>query len=137
MCKFNLLCMVMCNWTIVFQRKAHVFVLLQGVKFEPNIRVKAQYKGAKIVVTLYFVSRSHVWTSTLSLLWRISTMSLCIMVGQNPKKSNAPKTKLLYIIWCDVEVYLCRKKMSRHIKKCKYIQEMIEFFCLYEICKVY
>ncbi len=33
----------------------------------------------------------HVWTSTMSLLWRIFTMVFHIMVSQNPKKSNAKK----------------------------------------------
>jgi hypothetical protein len=44
----------MSNWTIILQRITHVLVLLQGVKFEPNIQMKTQYERTKIIVTLYY-----------------------------------------------------------------------------------
>jgi hypothetical protein len=40
---------------------------------------------------------SHNWTSTMSLLWRIFTMFLHIMVSQNPKKSNAKEATFFFI----------------------------------------
>ncbi len=53
-------------------------------------------------------------------------MFLHIMVGQNPKKSNAKKIKKFYFISWDVRVYLCQKKTSQCTKKCKYIKKKIE-----------
>jgi hypothetical protein len=64
-------------------------------------------------------------------------MSLHIMVGQNPKKSNVKKTTISYFIWCDVRIYFCQKKMSKH-SKCKYIHKMIEMiFNPYENFNIY
>jgi len=66
-------------------------------------------RGPKIVVTLFFFQGSHVWSSTMSLLWRIFTIFMHIMVGQNPKKSNGRNITIFYFMWCDVKVYLCQK----------------------------
>jgi hypothetical protein len=79
--------------------------------------VKAHYWGPKIVVTWYCLQEFYVWTSTMSLLWIIFTMFLHIMVGQNPKKSNAKETTFYYFIWCDVSIYLCQKKKHYNILK--------------------
>jgi hypothetical protein len=42
---------------------------------------------------------------------------LHIMVGQNPKKSNAKETTFYYFIWCDVIIYLCQKNIHHNILK--------------------
>jgi hypothetical protein len=70
-------------------------------------------------------------------------MFLHIMVGQNPKKSNANETTffisydvtLKYI--CTIYIYVtCTQKY--HTKNSKYIQERIEMiFNLYEIFSIY
>jgi hypothetical protein len=52
-------------------------------------------------------------------------MFLHIMIAQNSKKSNAKK--LHYCISYDVMLkYICAKKNHNMLKKCKYIQKMIE-----------
>jgi hypothetical protein len=51
-------------------------------------------------------------------------MFLHIIVGQNPKKSNAKETTFFYFKWCDVKIYLCQKTYkSQCIKKYKYTQK--------------
>ncbi len=63
------------------------------------------------------IQGSHIWTSTMSLLWKIFTMFLHIMVGQNPKKSNARGITHFYFIWCDVRIYLCQKHICWNVLK--------------------
>ncbi len=46
--------------------------------------------GEKIVIALYCFSKVHVWTLTMSILWKIFTMFLHLC-RQNPKKWNATK----------------------------------------------
>ncbi len=79
--------------------------------------VKAHYRGAKIFVTLYYFLRVPClnFNHVMSLLWRIFTMFLHIMVGQNPNKSNSKETTFFNLIWCDVKVYLCQKYICHNI----------------------
>jgi len=58
--------------------------------------------GARLLSYCIVFERYHVWTSTISWLWRIFTMFLHIIVGQNPKKSNAKKSTFLkfHMMWC-------------------------------------
>jgi hypothetical protein len=51
-----------------------------------------------------------------------------IMVGQNPKKSNPKKVRFLISYNVRLEYICAKKKVSQCIKKCKYIQKMIEMF---------
>ncbi len=52
-------------------------------------------KGPKLLSHCIVFPGSHIWTSTMSLFWRIFTMFLQIMVGQNPNKSNFKKHFLI------------------------------------------
>jgi hypothetical protein len=75
-------------------------------------------KGGTIVITLYFIHRCHVWTSIMSLLWRILTIFLFIMVHVKTQKNQMPN-KLHFLIAHDVMLkYLCAKTYtSQCIKK--------------------
>jgi hypothetical protein len=65
-------------------------------------------------------------------------MFLHIMVGQNPNKSNSKETTLLNLIWCDVRVYLCKKKSHDVLKNANIFKKWFEIiFSLYEICSIY
>ncbi len=59
------------------------------------------------------------------------------MVGQNPK-NQMPKIYTFYILY-DVIEYICTKKYtSQHIKKSKYIKNLIEMiFNLYDFFNIY
>jgi hypothetical protein len=82
-----------------------------------------------------FFKGAHVWTSTMSLLKRIFTMFLHVMVGQNKKKSNAKEITFHYFIWCDVR----HKTNVHHYElKMQITQKLIEIiFNLHEICNIY
>jgi hypothetical protein len=47
---------------------------------------------------------------------KIFTMFLHIMVGQNPEMSNAKECILFSFIWCDVRLYLHKKKCHNMLK---------------------
>jgi hypothetical protein len=74
-----------------------------------HFRVKAHYKGAKNVVTL-FSSGVHVWTSTMVILEHIFPNFLHNMVGHNTK--NLIKKKIIFFnLYCVIPKYICGKRM--------------------------
>jgi hypothetical protein len=38
-------------------------------------------------------------------------------VSQNPKKSNVEKNYFIFLVWCDVRVYLCQENIGHNILK--------------------
>jgi len=98
-----------------------------------------QNRGATIVITLYFFHGCHVWTSIMSLLWRIFTIFLFIIVPVKPQRNQMPN-KLHILIAYDVMLeYVCAKNIHHNVlKKNTYIQEMIEIiFYFYGIFNIY
>jgi hypothetical protein len=95
--------------------------------------------GGQKFCHIVLVSRGvHVWISTMVILEHIFPNFLHNMVDYNTKNSIAKKI-IFSNLYCEVPKYICGKKsMSLYIKKCKYIQKMIEMiFSLYEICSIY
>jgi hypothetical protein len=75
----------------------------------------------------------HIWTSIMSLSWRIFTMFLHIMVSQNQKKSNAKETTifLFHVMWC-LKLYAQKKCTSQCFKKCK---KWLKCFLIFMKCQ--
>ncbi len=89
-------------------------------------------RGSKIVLKLYyFILSAHVWISTMSLLKRIFTMFLLIMVSPNTKKSNVKK--ITFFISYDVmlEYIYTKNYMSQRIKKWKYTKKWLKWFLIF------
>ncbi len=111
-------CAWLCAMEQLFYKEKHMHLFYyKEQNLNPTLGWKHNIREPRLLSHCTFILGSHVWASTLSLLWSIFTMSLHIMVGQNPKKSNANETKLLYLIWCDVKVYLCKKNKNHNIWK--------------------
>jgi hypothetical protein len=70
----------------------------------------------------------HVWISTMSLLWKIFTMFLHMMVRQNPHKQMSRKLHFLYFIWCEVKFYLCQKKIHNVLKNASIFKKLLKWF---------
>jgi hypothetical protein len=126
--EFNLLqCNVgWCNGACIPIIKCYLFPMLI------SNRVKTHYWGAKIVVTLYFFWRSHVWTSSMSLLWRIFTMFLHIMVGQNPKKSHVKETpfKEFHMMWCE-SIFVPKNIFHSILKNVNILKKVLKWFLVF------
>jgi hypothetical protein len=71
----------------------------------------------------------HIWISTMSLLWRISTMFLHIMIDQNLKKSNAKEISIF--ISYDVmltKFFLCQNNIHHIVLKNENILKWLKWF---------
>jgi hypothetical protein len=69
--------------------------------------VKTHHKGAKVVVTLYIFSGAPCLNfNHVIIMKNLNNFLLRIMMGENPKKSNAKKIILIYLIRYDVRIYL-------------------------------
>jgi hypothetical protein len=73
-------------------------------------------RGGNYIVTLYFFQGYHVWTSTMSLLWRIFTNVLHIIVGQTQRNQVPKKMHFWNFIWCDVKIYLKKNPCHNVLK---------------------
>jgi hypothetical protein len=65
------------------------------------------------------------------LLWKKFTIFLHIVVSQNPKKSNAKKIISFYLYDVILHRFVPKICTSHHIKKCKYIQEIIQMILIF------
>jgi len=85
-------------------------------KSKQKNRVKAHYKGAKIVIILYYF-----WGVPCLNFNHVIIMkdfhNVFTYYGRYPKKSNAKETTLFYFIWCDVRIYLCQKHICHNVLK--------------------
>jgi hypothetical protein len=97
--------------------------------------VKTHDKVAKIFVTLYCFQRYHFQGkpfSTMSLIWKIFTMFLHMMVGQNPHKQMPKKLHFKIFIWCEVKVYLCQKTRDHNVlKNANIFKKWLKWFLIF------
>ncbi len=102
------------------------------------LKVKTHYRGAKIVVSLYYFPK----VSCLNFNHVIIMKKNCnIFAYYGRSKPKEIKCQINYI-FLEYEVMLkyisAQKKCHKVPKKCKYIHEMIEMiFNVYEICNIY
>jgi hypothetical protein len=83
--------------------------------------VKAHYKGANIVVSLYYnlFFKGIILNYNHAIIRMIFIMLLHFMVGQNKKKSNAREVSFFNFICYNVIIYLHRKNVHHKVLKMK------------------
>jgi hypothetical protein len=98
-------------------------------------KVEAHYKGAKIVVTLYYFLRVPCLNFNHVIILKDLHNVFSYYGKSKPKKIKCYKTTVSYFIWCHVRIYFCQKKCQNILKNwLKWFLILMKFLISIKYC---